>query len=159
MGFWSENIYSIRIFFVCITVQSTIQSSVFYVLGPFHTMLAIEIFHSPLNRGSSFLLTLLFYSPLAFLMNPGIRGGAHRERRLPAGQQHSVCRLRSVRQRHPGGPQHRLRPQLLHAGPGEFTPLIKLTFWVLCLVFFLYRHLLYCDGQHWSRTVNTPFLL
>lgn len=99
------------------------RSSEFYVLGPFHTMLAIQIFHNPLNRSSSFLFTLLFYSPLAFLRTAGIGGGAHREWRPPAGQQHSVCRLRSVRQRHTGGPQHRRRPQLLHAGPSEFSPL------------------------------------
>lgn len=49
----------------------------------------------------------------------GIGGGAHRERRPAAGSQHCVCWLHAVRQRHPGGYQHRRRPQLLHVGPCE----------------------------------------
>lgn len=49
-----------------------------------------------------------------------LRGGAHRERRPAAGQQHRVRRLRPLWQRHPGGPQHGRRGQLLHARSCEY---------------------------------------
>lgn len=49
-----------------------------------------------------------------------VRWRSHRGRRPAAGQHHCVCRLCPLRQRHPGGPQHRNGPQLLHAGPCEY---------------------------------------
>lgn len=79
-----------------------------------------SLFQPPCQEKNTFRsFTALFSLPLGLWLLSGYRRGAHRQRRSPAGQQHCVCRLRSVRQRHPGGPQHRLRPQLLHAGPGE----------------------------------------
>lgn len=69
-------------------------------------------------------LPLLLISSLMVLFLPwgcsGIRGGAHWERCAAAREEYRLCRLRPVRQRHPGGPQHRRRAQLLHAGPSEY---------------------------------------
>lgn len=99
-------------------------------MGPFGTMLLIETLHT--NRCS--WVSVGNWSPVHvffFIGSPphspfivsGIGWGAHRERCPPAGKQHSVCRLRSVRQCHAGGPQHRHRPQLLHVGPCKFFTL------------------------------------